>query len=384
MPTLAHSLSATPRALRTVTVALGERSYDVLIGPELIGQAGRLIASRLGKARCGIVSDRNVAAHHLPTLEAALRAEGRLAGSIILEAGEATKSFAVLDSLSQDLLKLGLERGDLILAFGGGVIGDLAGFAAAILRRGVRFVQIPTSLLAQVDSSVGGKTGINTPQGKNLIGAFHQPSLVIADTDVLKTLPARQMRAGYAEVAKYGLLGDAEFFTWLETHAPAVFAFQADELTYAIEKSVRAKAEIVARDERETGDRALLNLGHTFGHALEAFAGYSDRLLHGEAIAIGMAQAFRFSVGSGLIAQEVAERVEAHFKAVGLPTRIASIPGDMPNVDRLMDLMAQDKKVRDGRLTFILVRAIGEAFVERAVDPDAVRAFLEREITLAA
>ncbi len=380
MPTLAHSMTATTRALRTVPVELGARSYDVLIGPGLLNEAGRLIATRLGKGRCGIVTDENVAAHHLGTLEAALRAEGRHAGSIVLPAGEATKCFSKLAQLSEELLQLGLERGDIVVAFGGGVIGDLAGFAAGILRRGVRFVQIPTSLLAQVDSSVGGKTGINTPQGKNLIGVFHQPSLVIADTEVLKTLPDRQMRAGYAEVAKYGLLGDAEFFSWLELHAADVFRFSPAELTLAIEKSVRAKAGIVARDELETGDRALLNLGHTFGHALEAFAGYSDRLLHGEAIAIGMAQAFRYSEAEELVPPGRAAGVEAHFKSAGLPTRIDDIPGQRPSADRLLELMSQDKKVRGGRLTFILVREIGAAFVARDVDSAQIRAFLEREL----
>lgn len=380
MPTLVHSLTAVPRALRTVTIALGQRSYDVLIGPQLLNAAGRLIASHLGKGKCGIVTDENVARHHLATLEASLRAEGRLAGTIVLPPGEATKSFSQLAPLSERLLEMGLERGDLVVAFGGGVIGDLAGFAAAILRRGVRFVQIPTTLLAQVDSSVGGKTGINTPQGKNLIGAFHQPSLVIADTDTLRTLPPREMRAGYAEVAKYGLLGDRVFFEWLEGNAQKAFQGDLEALTHAIETSVKAKAAIVSRDELETGDRALLNLGHTFGHALEAFTGYSERLLHGEGVAIGMALAFRFSEREGLVSAGVAERVTTHLAAVGLPTRIADIPGPRPTADELVRLMGQDKKVRDGALTFILVRGIGEAFVAPGVDGKRVAAFLEGEI----
>jgi shikimate kinase / 3-dehydroquinate synthase len=282
--------------------------------------------------------------------------------------------------LSERLLELGLERGDLVLPLGGGVIGDLAGFAAGILRRGVRFVQIPTSLLAQVDSSVGGKTGINTPQGKNLIGVFHQPSLVIADTAVLTTLPAREMRAGYAEVAKYGLLGDAPFFAWLEANWQAVFGNNGPALTNAIETSVTAKAAIVARDETETGDRALLNLGHTFGHALEAWTGYSDRLLHGEGVAIGMCLAFRLSEELGLCPAGTAARVEAHLKAVGLPTRIADIPGGKADPAELYRLMGQDKKVKAGKLAFILVRGIGQAFVTRDVAPDTVLAFLTREI----
>jgi 3-dehydroquinate synthase len=275
---------------------------------------------------------------------------------------------------------MGLERGDLVVAFGGGVIGDLAGFAAGVLRRGVRFVQIPTTLLAQVDSSVGGKTGINTPQGKNLIGVFHQPVLVIADTDTLKTLPPREMRAGYAEVAKYGLLGNATFFAWLEQSYEEIFAFDQETLSAAIETSVKAKAAIVARDEHETGDRALLNLGHTFGHALEAWTGYSDRLLHGEGVAIGMCLAFRFSEHLGLCPEGTAQRVSRHIAAVGLPTRIADIPGGKADAAELVRLMGQDKKVRDGRLTFILARAIGEAFIARDVDESQVRAFLESEI----
>jgi 3-dehydroquinate synthase len=367
-------------SVRSVPVQLGSRSYDVIIGPCLIANAGKEIAARLGATRCGIVTDENVARCHLPELEAALKREKLHAGSIVLKAGEATKSFRELQPLSEHLLEMGLERGDLVVAFGGGVIGDLAGFAAAILRRGVRFVQIPTTLLAQVDSSVGGKTGIDTPQGKNLIGAFHQPSLVIADTQTLRTLPLREMRAGYAEVVKYGLLGDAAFFAWLEQRWPAVFAFEEKELTHAIETSVKAKAGIVSRDETEQGERALLNLGHTFGHAFEAWCGYSGRLLHGEAIAIGMAIAFRFSERLGLCPAGAAKRVAAHFTAVGLPTRIADISGAKPDVDALVRLMAQDKKVRRGKLTFILARGIGEAFIAHDLPEADVREFLAGEI----
>ena len=366
---------------RAVHVELGARSYDVLIGAGLLGSAGKLISNRMGPAKCGIVTDDNVARHHLKALEDSLKREGMFAGSIILKPGEPTKSFRELGPLCERLLELGLERGDVIVPLGGGVIGDLAGFAAGILRRGVRFAQIPTSLLAQVDSSVGGKTGINTPQGKNLIGVFHQPSLVIADTNVLATLPEREMRAGYAEVAKYGLLGDAEFFAWLEKNWRGVFDHDVAALTYAIETSVKAKAAIVARDETETGDRALLNLGHTFGHALEAWTGFSSRLLHGEAVAIGMCLAYRLSEQLGLLAKGEAARVASHLNTVGLPTRIADIPGGKADAGELMRLMGQDKKVRQGRLTFILVKAIGQAFITRDVPPGAVRDFLAQEIS---
>lgn len=382
MPTALNSLSATPRQTRTVPVPLGARSYEVLIGPGLVGDAGRTIAMRLGKAKCGIVTDENVAHHHLAVLEASLRSEGRHAGSIVLKPGEATKSFRELAPLCERLLEMGLERGDLVVAFGGGVIGDLTGFAASILRRGVRFVQIPTSLLAQVDSSVGGKTGINTPQGKNLIGTFYQPSLVLADTDVLSTLPPREMRAGYAEVAKYGLLGDARFFAWLETSWRSVFGNDVVALTEAIETSVKAKADIVARDEMETGDRALLNLGHTFGHALEAWTGYSDRLLHGEGVAIGMCLAFQLSEELKLCPAGTTRRVATHLEAVGLPTRIADIPGGKADAEELLRLMGQDKKVRDGQLTFILARNIGEAFISRDVETGQVRELLARQISV--
>ncbi len=378
MPTIVNSPGAT--AQRIVPVPLGDRAYEVMIGPGLLHMAGQIIASRLGEARYGIVTDENVAHYHLATLEQSLSKGGKLRGSVVLPAGEATKCFGQLAPLSERLLEMGLERGDLVVAFGGGVIGDLAGFAASILRRGVRFVQIPTSLLAQVDSSVGGKTGINTPQGKNLIGTFHQPSLVLADTDVLSTLPARELRAGYAEVAKYGLLGDAPFFAWLENRWRGVFGNDVAALTEAIETSVKAKADVVVRDEHENGDRALLNLGHTFGHALEAWTGYSSRLLHGEGVAIGMALAFRFSEQLGLCPEGTAARVAAHLAAVGLPTRIGDIPGGRADAAELLRLMGQDKKVRQGRLTFILVRGIGQAFVSRDVEPAQVLRFLEAEI----
>jgi 3-dehydroquinate synthase len=373
------SASDTTDSVRTVPVPLGERAYDVLIGPGLVAKAGDFIGGRL-TGRCAIVTDENVAPRHLDVLRASLEAVGRYKGAVVLPAGESTKSFAHLARLSDDLLAMGLERGDLVVALGGGVIGDLAGFAAAVLRRGVRFVQVPTSLLAQVDSSVGGKTGINTSHGKNLIGAFHQPSLVLADTSVLDTLPEREMRAGYAEVAKYGLLGDAAFFHWLEDNAADVLARRPQPLTHAIATSVAMKAEIVVRDETETGDRALLNLGHTFGHALEAFTGYSARLLHGEAVAIGMALAFRLSEQLDLCPPQTAARVAGHLRKAGLPTTVADIPGDRPDAATMVRLMGQDKKVKDGRLTFILVREIGQAFVSRDVEAPQVETFLAGQI----
>lgn len=370
----------TGSGLTRIPVSLGARSYEVLIGPGLLGSAADQITAALGACRCGIVTDRNVGAHHLHTIETALAVSGRHAGTIILPAGESTKCFTELDNLCQKLLELGLERGDAVIALGGGVIGDLAGFAASIVRRGMRYVQIPTSLLAQVDSSVGGKTGINTPQGKNLVGAFHQPSLVLADTAVLATLPPRQMRAGYAEVAKYGLLGDRTFFSWLEAHWQKLFDHDQHALLHAISRSVEMKAEIVARDETETGDRALLNLGHTFGHALEAWTGYSDRLLHGEGVSIGTCLAFRLSEDLQLCPPQTAARVAAHLKAVGLPTLIADIPGDLPSAETVVRLMRQDKKVKSGRMTLILARAIGEAFATRDINEPDLQAFLARSL----
>ncbi|CAA0102122.1 3-dehydroquinate synthase [Starkeya nomas] len=367
-----------PSDVTQLRVGLGDRSYDIVIGPGLLAQAGARIAALRPGARVGIVTDRNVAERHLSTVEESLRAAGLVPTPVIVEPGEKSKSFAVLEQVLDGLLAARIERRDLVLALGGGVVGDLAGFAAAALRRGVDFVQVPTSLLAQVDSSVGGKTGINSRHGKNLIGAFHQPILVLADTGVLDTLPLREFRSGYAEVAKYGLIDNAPFFTWLERKWQDVFGGGPARIE-AIATSCASKAAVVSRDEKETGDRALLNLGHTFGHALEAGAGFSQRLLHGEAVAIGMAQAFRFSAAQGLCAATDAERVAAHLKAVGLPTRIADIPGELPDTDGLMDLIAQDKKVSRGALTFILARGIGQSFIARDVDPAAVRSFLEAE-----
>jgi 3-dehydroquinate synthase len=358
-----------------VQVALAERAYDIVIGRGLLASLGTRIKALRPGARLAIVTDETVARHHLAGAEAALKSAGLEAARIVVPVGEGSKSYATFETVCEAIIAARIERGDLVIAFGGGVIGDLAGFAAACVRRGLDFVQVPTTLLAQVDSSVGGKTGINSPQGKNLIGAFHQPVMVIADSALLDTLPKREFRAGYAEVAKYGLIGDAAFFSWLEANWQDVFV-GGPAREHAIAVCCRAKAGVVARDERESGERALLNLGHTFGHALEAACGFSDRLLHGEAVALGMALAFEFSARKGLIAASEAARAGAHLAAVGLPTHLKDIPGATPGVDELMDLIAQDKKVKRGKLTFILVRGIGRAFVENDVDATEVRAFL--------
>jgi 3-dehydroquinate synthase len=364
----------------TIEVKLPGRSYPIVIGEGLLGSAARRIAAALPGARCAVVSDRNVAALYLAPLKASLDQQGLFLGEAVVSPGEASKSFAVLAPLCESLLELGVERNDCVIALGGGVVGDLAGFAASILRRGVRVVQMPTSLLAQVDSSVGGKTGIDTRQGKNLIGTFHQPSLVLVDIATLSTLAPREFRAGYAEVVKYGLIGDAPFFAWLEANWGAMFAATGPERRRAVETSVRAKAAIVEADEREeSGTRALLNLGHTFGHALEAFAGYSDRLLHGEAIAIGMRLAFAFSTELGLCPASDAERVKRHLEAVGLPVTIAAIPGTKPSPEALLKLMAQDKKVKGGKLALVLVRGIGQAFIAQDVALPRLTEFLTRE-----
>ena len=364
----------------TVGVALGHRSYDIHIGEGLLDEAGRIIRPLLKRPLVAIVTDQNVASHHLARLEATLAAEGIAAKSIVLPPGEKTKSFANLAETCDALLAASIERRDTVIAFGGGVIGDLTGFAAAILRRGVDFIQIPTSLLAQVDSSVGGKTGINTSHGKNLIGAFHQPVCVIADTSLLDTLPKRELAAGYAEVAKYGLLGDAPFFEWLEGAAPAILRGDSQARIHAIRKSCEAKARIVAEDETEAGVRALLNLGHTFGHALEAATGYSGRLLHGEGVAIGMVQAFRFSERQKLCAPGTADRVALHLKSAGLPTRVAEIPGPKLSPERLLQAMRQDKKAESGNMTLILARSIGDTFVEKNVPEGLVFPFLCEDI----
>ncbi len=366
-----------------VTVSLAGRSYDIVIGAGLLASAPRHLMQALPGARFAIVADWALSAY-AHDLANRLKEHGLLLGDIcFVPSGEKSKCFPELERVCNALLDLGIERNHAVIALGGGVTGDLAGFAASILKRGVRLVQVPTTLLAQVDSSVGGKTGIDTRQGKNLIGTFHQPSLVLADLATLESLPDREFRAGYAEVVKYGALGDAGFFEWLEANGPHVFAHDGDALTHAILRSCQMKAEIVARDEREAGDRALLNLGHTFGHAVEAWAGYSGELLHGEGVALGMVLAAKFSEAQGLCGPSVAARLKAHLAGFGLPADFRSLSeqvGRMPALEELLAYMEQDKKVRDGQLTFILLRGIGQSFVASGVPRDAIRAFLQAQL----
>ncbi|WBU30390.1 3-dehydroquinate synthase [Rhodopseudomonas palustris] len=370
----------------TVEVALGDRAYEIVIGRDVIASLGERIAKLRPGARTAIVTDRTVAKTWLKRTEEVLDQAGIAHASVIVGEGESSKSYAGLEQVCEALIAAKIERNDLVIALGGGVIGDLAGFSASLLRRGVDFVQVPTSLLAQVDSSVGGKTGINSPQGKNLIGTFHQPVLVLADTAILDTLSPRQFRAGYAEVAKYGALGDEAFFAWLEANHAELFSGGAAR-EHAVATSCRAKAAIVARDERETGDRALLNLGHTFGHALEAATGFSDRLFHGEGVAIGMVLAAEFSAERGMMPAADAQRLAKHLADVGLPTRLQDIAGftqeGLADADRLMALMSQDKKVKRGELTFILMEGIGRAVIANKVEPAPVHDFLQRKLALA-
>ena len=357
---------------RIITVGLEERAYAIHVGNGLMAQAGALLKP-FARGPIPVVTDAHVGEIHLARFLDVMGHAGLDARPIVMPPGEGSKSFAGLETLSSKLLDMEISRGGLIVALGGGVIGDLTGFAAGVLKRGVAFAQVPTTLLAQVDSSVGGKTGINMRQGKNLIGLFHQPRLVIADTALLTTLPRREQLAGYAEIAKYGALGDAAFFEWLEQNGPLALSGDGAAMVHAVAHSCQMKADIVARDERESGERALLNLGHTFGHALEALTGYSDRLLHGEGVAIGMALAFRLSVRLGLASGQDADRFVRHLKAVGLPSAISDIPGPRPGSAELIAAMGHDKKVADGKINFVLLRGIGKAFVTADVPPDALR-----------
>ncbi len=369
-----------------LTVDLGDRSYDILVGENLVANAGKLVQPFLKQKRTFIITDENVAKHHLATLENALSSEGIASKSLTLPYGEQTKSFSQLEKVIDFLLENKIDRKATIIAFGGGVIGDLAGFAAAVVMRGVDFIQIPTTLLSQVDSSVGGKTGINTSRGKNLVGSFHQPRIVLADIGLLQTLPHRELLAGYAEVVKYGLINDPAFFAWLEENGERVINGDLRAQTQAVVTSCKAKADIVALDERESGARGLLNLGHTFGHALEAEAKYNGSLLHGEAISIGMLMAHDISVELGFCASEDAQTVRSHFHKIGLPLETSfvssnALGGKRLEVSRLMDHMSRDKKVNDGRLTFVMTKGIGQAYLDNAVDMTTVAEFLERAVT---
>jgi 3-dehydroquinate synthase len=363
--------------IERVAVALGGRSYEILVGAGLIGAAGALMRPLLTAPRTVVVTDANVAPLHLPALLRGLDAAGIAHQTIVLPPGEETKSFAHYARLSEDILALGIERGTMLTAFGGGVVGDLVGFAAATLLRGIDFVQVPTTLLAQVDSSVGGKTAIDTAQGKNLVGAFHQPRLVLADSDALATLPPRELRAGYAEIVKYGLIRDAAFFGWLEEHGAAMLAGDAAAQRRAIVVSCTAKAAVVAADERETAERAQLNFGHTFGHALEAETGFGDALLHGEAVAIGMALAFELATGLAMCPVGDLERVRRHYAATELPSAIPRPNGRRFDAAALVRHMRKDKKMRDGRITLILPRRIGEVVITQEVPEESLAAFLE-------
>lgn len=374
---MTHSINAGDAGRETVTVDLGLRSYDIRIGDGVLAESGPAIAAITSGRAPVIVTDETVARLHLPALRAALAGAGiGDAPAIVLPPGESTKDFAHLGQLLDAVLARGIERSTVLVGLGGGVIGDITGFAAAILLRGIDFIQVPTTLLAQVDSAVGGKTGIDTPHGKNLVGAFHQPRLVVADTSTLDTLPRREVLAGYAEVVKYGLIRLPEFFAWLEGEGHRVISGDGAARRHAVAVSCRQKAEIVGRDERESGDRALLNLGHTFGHALEAALGYDGRILHGEAVAIGTVLAFDLSSRLGLSPAADTQRVRAHFAGVGLPVTPRAIAGVAWNADGLMAAMTRDKKVKDGRITFVLTRGIGTAHTARGIDPELVRAVI--------
>jgi 3-dehydroquinate synthase len=366
----------------SVPVSLGERSYHIHIGEKLLHSAGALLTPHVGSSavrRVPVITDETVNELYYPAFAESLSAAGLFPIPVVLPPGEQTKSFSQLERVVDSLLSAHVERGSLIVALGGGVIGDLAGFAAGVVKRGIGFAQVPTTLLAQVDSSVGGKTAINTTHGKNLVGVFHQPRVVIADTAVLKTLPRRELLGGYAEVVKYGLLGDESFFSWLEKNGPHALAGDTHAIAHAVAHSCVMKASIVAKDEREEGERALLNLGHTFGHALEAATGYSDRLLHGESVALGCVLALKLSAMLGHAREADVTRTERHLAAVGLPTRVAQIPGPRPKPNDLLAHMRHDKKAQDGRMTFILVKGIGHAFITRDVPEDTVRTVLGQD-----
>ena len=360
-----------------IHVALAEKSYNIHIGHDLFTAAAEDLYILLAEKQVVIVTDSHIAPIHLRTIEQAFAKFARQTNSIVLPAGEATKSFSIFETLVNDILSLPIDRQTILVALGGGVIGDLVGFAAASLLRGLDFIQIPTTLLAQVDSSVGGKTGINTAAGKNLVGAFHQPRLVLADIEMLASLPNRELKAGYAEVVKYGLLGDDAFFDWLEVNGRGVIGGDTNALAEAVRRSCQTKVDIVTADEYETGQRALLNLGHTFAHAFEAVAGYDGRLLHGEAVSAGLVCAFAFSNQLGLCSGQDLMRLTAHLQAMEMPTHIDQLAAGQAAAPVLIDHMRKDKKARNGRLTFILARQIGDAFIAEDIDEAELNRFLE-------
>ena len=372
-------MSVTTPALEIVPVDLGARSYDILVGHGALSELGARLTPMLKQKRVFVLTDTNVEAAHRARVEAVLKASGISSSWLALTPGEKTKSFANLETILNWLLEGGAERADILVALGGGVIGDIAGLSASLMKRGMGFVQVPTTLLAQVDSSVGGKTAVNSPRGKNLIGAFYQPRLVIADTELLATLPPRELRAGYAEIIKYGLINDAAFFDWLEANGPRVLALEPEAITYAVAVSCRAKAAIVAEDETEKGVRALLNLGHTFGHALEAANEYRPDLLHGEGVAIGMALAFRYGAAQGLAPEADVARVRRVLEASGLPAAIPGKQGGPYTAKHLVELMQQDKKASGGKVPLILAHGIGKAYIHPDADLAAVEEFLRGE-----
>lgn len=361
----------------TLSVSLEERSYDIVCGPGVLEQAGELFAPLLKSKRVVIVTDSNVAPLYLDKLIKVLASASIQSESIVLPAGETTKSISCFEGLLEDILAIGIERGTTLIALGGGVIGDITGFAASTLLRGIDFIQVPTTLLSQVDSSVGGKTGINARAGKNLIGAFHQPRLVLIDTLSLNSLPKRELLAGYAEVVKYGLIGDRDFFDWLEENGQALIDGDQDVRRDAILKSCAAKADVVAQDEKEGGVRALLNLGHTFGHALEKECGYGGDLLHGEAVSIGMVMAYEYCAAQGLCSAADVARLKAHLSSLGMPVDLSGLPCEDWTAQLLMKHMMKDKKVKNGKVTFILVRGIGEAFMSSDVSDDSLESYLD-------
>ncbi len=373
-------MSDTKTAMEIVRVSLGARSYDIVVGNGALSELGARLLPRLKQKRVFVLTDETVARHHMRALEDALKPSGIETDVLALAAGEQSKSFSNLEKILDWLLGAGADRSDILVAFGGGVIGDIAGLSASLMKRGMGFVQVPTTLLSQVDSSVGGKTAVNTPRGKNMIGAFYQPLFVLADTALLASLPERELRAGYAEVLKYGLINDPAFFDWLEANGADVLGLKPEAIQYAVATSCRAKAAIVAEDEREGGVRALLNLGHTFGHAIEAANKYRPDVLHGEAVALGMVLAFRYGAAEGITSPDAAAKVARVVAASGLPVELGAVPGGPYEATNLAALMKQDKKARGGQVPLILARGIGQSYIHPDADLNSVAAFLAGQL----